>query len=336
VGQAPGAQINPAQPAPPQTEFDVLASIPGASDEPTPPLYEGYWWEVLKTARGEGNSVANTVTGIGGMIRHPITTIQGLWYAARHPFATAAAAGSAIRAKIESGSEGQGEVAGEIIQLIAVPAAVPKVLAKVKSVANAARAARAAKLAEALTAGTIPEGLDLAEGLLAVGESAAPAAEGSSTVGGLAEEAAPIANAGAPKTSGLSVVPRPGMTSRTVTAANGRTLTVWGQAEAASSTTPGHAEAMNNLVNQLAATGEYEYVTLQRSWRTATGRVGESGNIPDVIAVRRNGLVDAWEVQSATDNPATLLQRLQDGMQSLPPARRGTVQVIPPEPPPVP
>src|SRR6202034_2211085 len=48
VGQNPGAQINPAQPAPPQTEFDVLASIPGASDEPTPPLYEGYWWEVLK------------------------------------------------------------------------------------------------------------------------------------------------------------------------------------------------------------------------------------------------------------------------------------------------
>jgi hypothetical protein len=123
------------------------------------------------------------------------------------------------------------------------------------------------------------------------------------------------------------------MTSRTVTAANGRTVTVWGQAEAASSTTPGHAEAMNNLVNRLAASGEYEYVTIQRSWRTATGRVGDSRSIPDVIGVRRNGVVDAWEVASRTDDPAQLLQRLQQGRQSLPVERRGTVQVLPPEPP---
>lgn len=123
------------------------------------------------------------------------------------------------------------------------------------------------------------------------------------------------------------------MTSRTVTAPNGRTLTVWGQAEHAASTTPGHAEAMNNLVNRLAATGEYEYVLLQRNWRTATGRVGTSRNIPDVIGVRRNGVVDAWEVRSATDRDPVLLQRLRDGMNTLPPARRGTFDVIPPEPP---
>jgi hypothetical protein len=123
------------------------------------------------------------------------------------------------------------------------------------------------------------------------------------------------------------------MTSRTVTAPNGRTVTVWGQAEAASSTTPGHAEAMNNLVNRLAATGEYEYITLQRSWRTATGRAGDSRSIPDVIGVRRNGTVDAWEVRSATDDPIVLRDRLRSGMDCLPPERRGTIEVLPPEPP---
>ncbi len=151
--------------------------------------------------------------------------------------------------------------------------------------------------------------------------------------GGALQSGPQVANSPAPQTSGLNVVPRPGMTSRTVTAPNGRTLTVWGQAEAASSTTPGHAEAMNNLATQLAATGEYEYVTIQRSWRTATGRVGNSRSIPDVVGVRRNGVVDAWEVQSATDVEAVLRQRLRNGMNTLPPARRGQINVIPPEPP---
>lgn len=135
------------------------------------------------------------------------------------------------------------------------------------------------------------------------------------------------------RNSGLSVIPRPGMTARTVTASNGLSLTVWGQAEHAASTTAGHAEAMNNLVGRLAATGEYEYATLQRSWRTATGRVGTSRNLPDVIGVRKIGLVDAWEVQSATDVEAALRQRLRNGMNTLPPDRRGIIEVIPPEPP---
>jgi hypothetical protein len=140
---------------------------------------------------------------------------------------------------------------------------------------------------------------------------------------------------GAPaiQTSGLIVVPRPGMTSRTITASNGNRLTVWGQAEPSTSTTRGHAEAMNNLAERLAATGEYEYVTLQRSWRTATGREGTSARVPDVIGVRRNGVVDAWEVRSATDVRDVLIRRLREGMNTLPPARRGTIDVIPPEPP---
>jgi hypothetical protein len=60
--------------------------------------------------------------------------------------------------------------------------------------------------------------------------------------------------------------------------------------------------------------------------------VGTSGDIPDVIGVRRNGTVDAWEVQSKTDNPQELQRRLVAGRNSLPPERQGTIQVIQPEP----
>ena len=181
-----------------ETELDVLASIPGADATPTPPLYEGYGWEVWKTAKGEGKAVVNTVTGALSAIWNYDKTWQGLKYAAAHPIRTAQAAASAVAAKIESGSEGQGEVAGDILLLIAGPAAVAKAVSKAKAVAASARIARAAELAEGLTAGTIPEGLDLAEGLLAVGESAAPAAEGAGAAGGLAEEAGQLAEAAAP------------------------------------------------------------------------------------------------------------------------------------------
>ena len=75
-----------------------------------------------------------------------------------------------------------------------------KSLGGAKTVVNAARAARLAKLAEALTeAGKMSEGLDLAEGLLAVGESAASAAKGSGIVSGAADAAAQMAEDVTPK-----------------------------------------------------------------------------------------------------------------------------------------
>lgn len=134
------------------------------------------------------------------------------------------------------------------------------------------------------------------------------------------------------RTSGLEVVKRPRMTTREIVAPNGNKLTVYGQAEASSSTTPGHAEAMNALAERLAATGEYEYVTLQRAWRTATGREGTSGLRPDVIGVRRNGIVDAWEVRSEGQTVEELLEKLRDGRSTLPIERRGTLTVLEPTP----
>lgn len=133
-------------------------------------------------------------------------------------------------------------------------------------------------------------------------------------------------------TSGLKVVPRPGMPSRTINDRNGHPVIIYGQAERSSSTTPGHSEAMNNLVKRLAETGDYEYFTLQLAWRTATGRVAESSLQPDVIGVRRDGTVDAWEVRSKSDSPRALMDRLEKGLNTLPPERQGEIRVIDPEP----
>jgi hypothetical protein len=119
---------------------------------------------------------------------------------------------------------------------------------------------------------------------------------------------------------------------RVIRDSQGRAVRIIGQAERASSVTPGHAAAMNNLAQRLAESGEYEAIYLQRSWRTATGEFRASSKMPDVIAVRRNGIVDAWEVRSASDKPDALWQRLRQGMDSLPLERQGNIDVIPPAP----
>lgn len=69
---------------------------------------------------------------------------------------------------------------------------------------------------------------------------------------------------------------------------NGRPVTIYGQAERSSSTTSGPAEAMNGLAEKLAKSGDYDYVAIQRSLRTASGRVDTSRSILDVIGARRN------------------------------------------------
>jgi hypothetical protein len=129
----------------------------------------------------------------------------------------------------------------------------------------------------------------------------------------------------------MRVIPRPGMRERVLTDRNGREARIYGQAERGSSTTPGHAEAMNDLAEQLAQSGDYDYITIQRSWGTATERESTSRKIPDVIGVRRDGRVDVWEVESKTDDPETLQQRLDDAMETLPEQNRGSTQVIKPK-----
>jgi hypothetical protein len=82
----------------------------------------------------------------------------------------------------------------------------------------------------------------------------------------------------------------------------------------------------------MAQTGDYESIFLQRSWRTATGRVGTSGEIPDIIGVRRTGTVDAFEVRSTSQTEAELLTKLRQGMRTLPSERQGVFGVLEPLP----
>jgi hypothetical protein len=130
----------------------------------------------------------------------------------------------------------------------------------------------------------------------------------------------------------MSVVPRPGMDVREIAASNGRLVKVYGQ-EFSSSTTNGHAAAIVRKATEMAKSGDYEYVLMQRSWRTATNRAADGSDgrlIPDVIGVRTNGKVDAFEVMSRNDLRDTLLAKLNRGMNSLPLDRQGNIDVIQP------
>ena len=133
------------------------------------------------------------------------------------------------------------------------------------------------------------------------------------------------------QSSGLAVVERKDMLVETLTDIHGNQVEIWGQPRS-SSTTPGHAETIKARAEALARTGKYEYITMQRSWRTATGRVSKSRKMPDIIGVRRDGKVDAYEVMSRTDKKPVLMQRLEEVMRSLPAERQGDYDVIDPDP----
>ena len=140
-----------------------------------------------------------------------------------------------------------------------------------------------------------------------------------------ARPALEFAAAGAAVAAGI--VKRRGMKERVVQDKNGKPCTIYGQS-GSSSTTPGHAEAIEKKAQELAESGEYESVLMQRSWRTATGREAkgkDARKIPDLIGIRRDGTVDAWEVQSDSDDRATLERRLDQGMRRVPVTRRAGI-----------
>ncbi|QDU71017.1 Nodulation protein O [Mucisphaera calidilacus] len=88
-----------------------------------------------------------------------------------------------------------------------------------------------------------------------------------------------------------------------------------------------HDKATDRLAEQLAATGNYEYITTNLTWRTtlndaAGNPLTDSPRRPDVIAVRRDGRVEAYEIPSELDDPTLLYNRMQEIMQTLPDERR--------------
>jgi RHS repeat-associated protein len=135
---------------------------------------------------------------------------------------------------------------------------------------------------------------------------------------------------GEPCDSGLRVVLRADerFLTQFVLAPDGRQVAIYGQ-EVSTSKTPGHDATILATARALAASGVYHYLTIQRNWRTATGYVGTSRLIPDIIGVRCDGRVDGFEIKSKGDTQEELEAKLNEGLNSLPPERRGTPTVLP-------
>ncbi|BAM02681.1 hypothetical protein [Phycisphaera mikurensis] len=106
-----------------------------------------------------------------------------------------------------------------------------------------------------------------------------------------------------------------GSNARLVPAADGsgRQTIVLGTAQATGETAT-HANQVNAIAQQLAESGDWAHISLDRNYRTATGRVFDpkvanplNGNQmvsprPDIVAVGRDGRMQVFEVQSEGQN----------------------------------
>jgi hypothetical protein len=106
---------------------------------------------------------------------------------------------------------------------------------------------------------------------------------------------------------------------------------IYGQLNSTASKTPGHSEVAYQEATVLSKSGRYREVYLGMGWKTATGVEVSGRELPDIIAIRNDGTVDAYEVESKTDNAWALLNRIQKRMAELPPERQGTTTVLRPE-----
>jgi hypothetical protein len=95
-GATAGGSWGPGTPSANQPDPAASLGGPGATTDPGPGLYEGYWTEVGKTLYGEGKSVVNTATGLWSAIWHPITTAQNVGSAVWNYDKTAATIKNAV------------------------------------------------------------------------------------------------------------------------------------------------------------------------------------------------------------------------------------------------
>jgi len=89
-----------------------------------------------------------------------------------------------------------------------------------------------------------------------------------------------------------------------------------------------HAATVLRISEEMARTGEYEYITMNRAWKTAVADNPPLTGLttrPDIIGVRRDGTVDAIEVISGGQTGPQLLGRLDQEMNSLPTHIQGDV-----------
>ena len=133
------------------------------------------------------------------------------------------------------------------------------------------------------------------------------------------------ASAGGNPDSGITPINGSGMPAPKIdTAPNGRKVTIFGQSLHARANSPGHSKTIDAIKDKLVATGDYQYIFMQRTWVTATGRISDSQLIPDVLGVRYSGKIDVWEVLSPSDvkqNKAGEISASASGRAKLPPIK---------------
>ena len=132
----------------------------------------------------------------------------------------------------------------------------------------------------------------------------------------------------APKSADVSDAARPG--EGQVGSASGRTGAPATQIEwpnkPHTNSTQGHWETIQSKVYELAASGEYEKIYVNKGISNEVP--GASPNRrPDIMAVRRDGTIDQFEIPSKTDTVQGLYDRMTD-TQSLLGDKAGTVEVV--------
>jgi hypothetical protein len=95
------------------------------------------------------------------------------------------------------------------------------------------------------------------------------------------------------------------------------------------SKTPGHTFRTYREAIEMAKSGQYEEVYINRAYSKVTGTTTTPRRRPDVLGKRHTGQFDAVEVPSMTDNINVLRDRNIDAMNQLPANQRGNVIIAP-------
>lgn len=132
------------------------------------------------------------------------------------------------------------------------------------------------------------------------------------------------------KATGETIAPR----LKRVDAPNGKGAWVVGDPQKIYSngvvTTHGaaHAAAIQGKADDLAATGNYSHITMNRGLNTATGRLSADATRPDIIAVRWDGKVEMFEYLSPPQTRPELRAKMEAAMNTLPQQYRTDVMIV--------
>jgi hypothetical protein len=85
---------------------------------------------------------------------------------------------------------------------------------------------------------------------------------------------------------------------------------------------------MERKARELIKTGKYREVHLDRGVEQILGKKFKVNRRPDIVAIRKNGKVDLFEVRSKTDVGRALRDRMQEVRRQLAGPQRGIYEVL--------